>query len=132
MKLPAEDILEIQQLVASISYMVDERRWDDLPVLYTEDGVFDASDVGYPAVEGQAALRQHMETANHPLAHYTTNTIVRPIDHDNAEAVSMVIGAWQDGTMSGGANYRDHVVRTAQGWRMKRRIVAQVNSSVRS
>lgn len=123
MKLPAEDILEIQSLVAEISYMVDERNWDDLPRLYTEDGVFDASLAGYPAAQGQADLRRHMEAANHPLAHYVTNTVVRPVDADSAEVVSMVLGAWQDGEFSGGATYRDSVVRTPDGWRMKRRVV---------
>jgi len=123
MKLHPEDLFEIHNLVAEISYMVDEHRWDDLPRLYAEDGVFDASLVGYPVVEGQAALRRHMETANHPLAHYTTNTVVKPIDADSANVVSMIIGAWQNGDFSAGATYRDHVVRTPQGWRMKRRTV---------
>lgn len=123
MILPAEDILAIQHLVAEISYMVDERNWDDLPRLYTDDGVFDASDVGYPPASGQADLRRHMESANHPLAHHVTNTIVRPIDAGSAAVVSMIIGVWQDGTFAGGATYRDLVVRTPEGWRMKRRAV---------
>lgn len=123
MRLPPEDLFEIHDLIAEISYMVDERRWDDLPRLYTEDGVFDASLAGYPAAEGQETLRRHMETANHPLSHYTTNTVVKPIDADSANVVSMIIGAWQDGTISAGATYRDLVVRTAQGWKMKRRTV---------
>jgi hypothetical protein len=123
MRLPPEDMLAIQELVSEISYMVDERRWDDLPRLYTADGVFDASKLGYPAVEGQAALLRHMESANHPLAHYATNTVIRPIDAGSANVVSMIIGAWQNGDFSGGATYRDLVVHTPEGWRMKRRIV---------
>ncbi|MDR7156451.1 hypothetical protein J2W40_003295 [Sphingobium xenophagum] len=123
MRLSAEDIFDIQQLVSEITYMVDERNWDDLERLYTEDGIFDASLVGYASIEGQAALRKHMKSANHPLAHYTTNTVVRPIDANSANVVSMIIGAWQDGTMTAGATYRDHVVRTSKGWQMKCRQV---------
>lgn len=123
MDLPIQDLFAIQQLISEVTYMVDERRWDDLPRLYTEDGVFDASQAGYAAAEGQEALRRHMESANHPLAHYTTNTVIRPIDSDSANVVSMIIGAWQNGDISAGATYRDHVVRTEQGWKMKRRTV---------
>lgn len=123
MRLSADDILDIQQLVSEISFMVDERNWDDLERLYTDDGIFDASLAGYPSVEGQAALRKHMEAANHPLSHYTTNPVVKPIDNDSANVVSMIIGAWQDGTFTAGATYRDRVVRTDKGWQMKCRKV---------
>lgn len=128
--LKAEDTLAIHQLIAECSHMVDNRRWDELPLIYTEDGVFDASTAGYPPVEGQAALLRHMESANHPTAHYTTNTVVRPIDDDRVKAVSMIIAPWPNGDISTGGTYHDDIVRTADGWRIKVRTVIAANDYV--
>lgn len=123
--LTAEDILAIHHLVAEYSHVVDGRRWDELDAIFTEDGVFDASSAGYPAVAGLAALRRHMETANHPAAHYITNTVVRAVDRDTADAASMIIAPWADGEVSYGGTYHDRIVRTPAGWRIKvKRVVA--------
>lgn len=123
--LSAEDHIAIQQLIATCSHMVDNRRWEELPLIYTDDGIFDATTAGYPAVEGQAALLRHMESANHPVAHYTTNTVLHSVDADAVTAVSMIIAPWPNGEISTGGTYHDHVVRTPDGWRIKvRKVVA--------
>lgn len=121
--LASDDILAIHHLIAEYSHVIDGRRWDELPDIFTEDGVFDAAAAGYVAVKGQTALRAHMETANHPMAHYVTNTVVRPVDRDTAEAVSMIIAPWPDGDVSFGGTYHDRIVRTASGWRIQTRTV---------
>ena len=115
-----EDTLAIHELITKYSHVVDGRAWADLDALFTKDGIFDASSVGYPVVEGMLALRHHMETADHPIAHIVTNIVLRDIDRDTVAAASMVLTPTQDGLMAPG-DYRDIIVRTAVGWRFRKR-----------
>jgi 3-phenylpropionate/cinnamic acid dioxygenase small subunit len=121
--LAADDILAIHQLIAEYSHVVDGRRWDDLPKIFTADGIFDAASAGYPLVQGLENLRRHMETATHPVAHYVTNIVVKPVDDNLVETAGMIIAPWPDGQTSTGGVYRDVIVRTPEGWRLKRRTV---------
>jgi hypothetical protein len=115
------DRLAIHELVANYSHVVDDKRWDDLDLVFSEDGVFDATDRGYALVQGLAHLRTHMETARHPIAHCITNVVLREIDSDTVESHSKMV-AVRTGGVTSTSDYYDLCVRTPDGWRIRRKV----------
>jgi ketosteroid isomerase-like protein len=133
-KLSADDKLEIQELCAAYAHLVDAGDFASFVArVFTEDGVNDFGDIGYPAVKGREAIRRDYARMNHPIAHLTTNTLFEKIvSEDEAEVVTkyFVIGADADAhsnysTVLTGY-FRDRVVRTAEGWRIKHRVLKRL------
>ena len=122
------DRLEIQQLIVAYSTAIDQRRFDDLDRVFTPDAYIDYSAMGgivgaYPDVK--AWLKEHLP--NFPAyMHMLGNFDIR-IDGDAAESRTMCFNPM---VMGGEANqiyfcglwYEDEFVRTADGWRMSRRV----------
>lgn len=127
------DRLEIQQLLVDYSTAIDARRFDDLDRVFTADAYIDYRAMGgvdghYPEVK--AWLSQVLP--NFPAyAHMLGNVDVR-IDGDTATARTlcfnpMVLGAAdssgeQPQVLFCGLWYDDEFVRTADGWRMTKRV----------
>lgn len=127
------DRLEIQQLLVDYSTAIDARRFDDLDRVFTADAYIDYRAMGgvdghYPEVK--AWLSQVLP--NFPAyAHMLGNVDVR-IDGDTATARTlcfnpMVLGAAgssgeQPQVLFCGLWYDDEFVRTADGWRMAKRV----------
>ncbi len=112
------DRLDLHELAARYGDLIDERDWDGLDRVFTEDAVFDLADVDGPRLVGLDAIRRHMEGARHPHAHLIVNVYV-----DAGPAVelrSRVLGIL-DGRRVGSGWYRDVVVRTDRGWRVQHR-----------
>lgn len=115
------DRLAVLEVVNKYSLVVDDRRWDELTDVFTEDGMFDASRSGYQVVRGTAALRRHMETADHPNAHHVTNSVITEIGSDSVRVHSKVVTVRRGGAATTG-DYYDVVVRTAAGWRLREKV----------
>lgn len=117
----ARDIVEIQQLMAHYGHLVDAKQWHRLGEIFSDDGVFDvtAYDAGRHA--GLAAVRAFFERATHPPAHHSTNLYVYE-DGGAVRAWSKYAVPGEGGRMFGG-DYRDTLVETASGWRIRERIV---------
>jgi SnoaL-like domain len=126
------DRLEIQQLTVDYSTAIDTRRFDDLDAVFTQDAYIDYTALGgiegrYPEVKAWLAE----VLPNFPMyAHMLGNFSVR-IDGDTAASRTicfnpMVLpGATKEGqeqVMFCGLWYDDEFLRTAQGWRMTRRV----------
>ena len=123
------DRLEIQDLFARYSFAIDERDWDALDRVFTPDARIDYSETGgakgsYPEIKAwlpkaleRFPMFQHMvATTKLDLAgdEARSRTILfNPMVHRNAQGEEQVffIGLW----------YRDHLVRTADGWRIAER-----------
>lgn len=115
----------ITELLALYGHIIDERQWDRMPEVFTEDHVFDASDFGQPVTHSLAELRelwQRPETP-HPLAHHSTNVVITDVDGDAAHVWSKGIGVGPRGRV-GSAVYCDVVRRTPDGWRLAVRTAA--------
>jgi hypothetical protein len=126
------DRLEIQQLMIDYSTAVDQRRFDDLDRVFTPDAYIDYRETGgtdgkYPDVKAWLA-----ETLpNFPAySHMLGNFDVR-IDGDTASSRTicfnpMVFAVSEHGhakqVLFCGIWYIDEFVRTAEGWRMTRRV----------
>ncbi len=121
------DRLEIQQLLIAYSTAIDSRRFDDLDQVFTTDAYIDYRAMGgvdgrYPEVK--AWLSEVLP--NFPAyAHMLGNVDVR-VTGDTATSRTlcfnpMVLGG--DGqVLFCGLWYDDEFVRTAEGWRMTKRV----------
>ncbi|MGU3654062.1 nuclear transport factor 2 family protein [Mycolicibacterium sp. A43C] len=122
------DRLEIQQLLIAYSTAIDSRRFDDLDQVFTADAYIDYRAMGgvdgrYPEVT--AWLSEVLP--NFPAyAHMLGNVDVR-IDGDTATSRTlcfnpMVLGGAEGQVLFCGLWYDDEFVRTAEGWRMSKRV----------
>lgn len=116
------DILAIQQLLGLYGHIIDEREWNRMDELFTNDLVYDASDFGSEICHGIPALRKIWETTDHhPLAHHATNIVVTSDADGVVRVLSKGIGVGRKGKV-GSVTYRDVVRKDASGWRIARRI----------
>jgi hypothetical protein len=122
------DRFEIQQLLIDYSTAIDKRQFDDLDRVFTADAYIDYRAMGgidgrFPEVK--AWLAQVLP--NFPAyAHMLGNFDVR-IDGDTASSRTicfnpMVLGGEQNQILYCGLWYEDEFIRTAEGWRMNRRV----------
>jgi hypothetical protein len=126
------DRLEIQQLTVDYSTAIDTRRFDDLDAVFTQDAYIDYTALGgiegrYPEVKAWLAE----VLPNFPMyAHMLGNFSVR-IDGDTASSRTICFNPMvlrgtttkdQEQIMFCGLWYDDDFVRTADGWRMTRRV----------
>lgn len=113
----------------------DEQDWPAYASLFTEDGVFiRANDPGEPLI-GREAIRAALaeRSASRLTRHFCTNLEVDVLDAERARGFCYLLlyagdasrpqsaaGRLADGTQRVG-EYRDTLVRTAEGWRIGRR-----------
>jgi ketosteroid isomerase-like protein len=120
------DIVEIQRVVGAVSLYSDLGDHAAGERLYTKDATLDYSSMFGPdasTTDVGEFWKQVMEflpgfDATH---HQTTNFDVK-VDGDTATAVSMVRATHRigDDTANNGGVYEHYLVRTPEGWRIKR------------
>jgi hypothetical protein len=117
--LSVEERLEIVELAAKYGTLIDDRNWEGLADVFTEDAIYEI--VGQLQLAGLGALRTYMANARHPIAHHVTNVIIE-IDAEGVRMRSKVVGTLPKAG-AGSADYSDRLRRTTQGWRISKRIV---------
>jgi 3-phenylpropionate/cinnamic acid dioxygenase small subunit len=116
------DRLELHELPGRYGDAIDDRDWDRLDQIFTEDAVFDLTDLGGPDLHGLAEIKRFMdEDAEHPRTHLMTNIYV----DETSEGVRLYfrIVALLPERVVGTASYYDDVVKTPAGWRVKNRVI---------
>lgn len=122
MAITTDDRLELHELPGRYGDAIDDRDWDALDRVFTDDAVFDLTDLGIPLLEGLPEIKRFMDQdAHHPRTHTMTNIYV----DDTAEGVKLNfrIVALRKGGLAGTASYYDDVVKTDAGWRVVHRVV---------
>ncbi|HEX7132108.1 MAG TPA: nuclear transport factor 2 family protein [Iamia sp.] len=124
MPLTTDDRLAIHELMALHGHLSDDRRIDELDLLLAEDAVYDVTAFGLGEVRGLPALRALWAAApgDQPIGHHVTNVVVTEGPDGTASVRSKGLSVMADGR-AGTVVYDDVVVRTAAGWRIKRRTV---------
>lgn len=122
----AEDRLAIQEVIALHGHVADDRDWDRLGDLFTDDVVLDLEDFGYGTLHGLQAIkdlsRASQDDKTQPLGHHATNVIIIGQDSEGVRARSKALAVAAEGT-AGTAVYEDLFQRGANGWRISRRKV---------
>ena len=127
MNLDIDDRIEITDLINRHGHYADDGDFDGMDTLFTDDVVYDLTDIGMDTLVGRARIRAvALELGEeNPVAHLATNIVLRPIGPDEVHARSKAIAIRANGR-AGSATYEDVVVRTEDGWRIsRRRIVAR-------
>lgn len=126
------DRLEIQQLLIDYSTAIDQRRFDDLDLVFTSDAYIDYRVSG--GIEGhfpqvKAWLKEVLP--NFPAYFHMLGNVDVRITGDSATSRAVCFNPMVMGGDSGqnsaqiyfvGIWYVDEFIRTAQGWRMSRRV----------
>lgn len=134
------DRLEIQQLMVDYSTAIDQRRFDDLDEVFTEDAYIDYTAFGgiegrYPEVKKWLSeVLPNFPVYAHMLGNFSVdvdgdtassrvicfNPMVFPDEAGKAGEQVMFCALWYD----------DEFVRTPRGWRMTRRVETKVFQKV--
>jgi hypothetical protein len=122
------DRLEIQQLLVDYSTAIDQRRFEDLDAVFTEDAYIDYRALGgidghFPQVKAWLAeVLPNFPAYSHMLGNlsikFAGDTATSRVICFNP----MVLDADQKQILFCGLWYDDEFIRTADGWRMTRRI----------
>ena len=114
------DRLELHELPGRYGDAIDDRNWDRLREIFTDDAVFDLTGVGARRLEGIDDIVHFMNVeASHPKTHMMTNIYVDEQDENvimNFRIVALLVKG-----LVGTTSYYDRVVKTDEGWRVQHR-----------
>ena len=118
--LTAQDFVEIQQLYAKYNWTLDAGDAEGYASTFTADGVFN-NNVGHDAIV-KFADTFHAGLGAH-VRHWNTNLMITPTADGAHGQVYLVLVdfANKPATIATSASYSDDLVKTAQGWRFKKR-----------
>ncbi len=118
--LKVDDLVEIQQLYARYNWTIDAGDSEGYASTFTPDGVFNAN-VGHDAIV-KFADTFHAGLGSH-VRHWNTNLMILPTPNGAIGQVYLVLVdfANKPATIVTSASYTDELVKTAQGWRFKKR-----------
>lgn len=122
------DRLEIQQLLFDYSTAIDQRRFDDLDAVFTPDAYIDyrvAGGIAGHFPEIKAWLQEVLP--NFPAYYHMLGNVDVRVTGDTATSRAicfnpMLMGGEQEQIYFVGIWYVDEFIRTAQGWRMSKRV----------
>ncbi|MET0292572.1 MAG: nuclear transport factor 2 family protein [Steroidobacteraceae bacterium] len=126
------DIQSCYNLVVDCASIIDESRYDDLALIFSEDGIFARPTVPDEPISGRATIIAAFKKrpANKLGQHLVLNIRVKLTGADTAEGTSSIMLFMADaevpfengkGRKAVGpvlGTYRDRYVRTAEGWRI--------------
>ena len=118
--LTTQDLVDIQQLYARYNWTLDAGDAEGYASTFTPDGVFN-NNVGHDAIV-KFANTFHAGLGAH-VRHWNTNLMILPSAEGASGQVYLVLVdfATKPATIATSASYSDELVKTAQGWRFKKR-----------
>ena len=120
MTIDIADRLELHELPGRYGDAIDDRNWDRLRDIFTDDAVFDLTGVGARRLEGIDDIVHFMNIeASHPKTHMMTSIYVD--EHEETVTMNFRIVALLGKGLVGTASYYDRVVKTDHGWRVQHR-----------
>lgn len=123
---PVEDTAQILGVLARYAHCIDNRGWDQLGTIFTDDVRFGSPGSYACSLE---AIRSRIENVSPYHPHYTTDTVIRRLSAnakgaERARSWSKYLIVRHDGTLASG-DYLDDWVRTDAGWRIFQRRVSR-------
>lgn len=118
------DRIDLHELPGRYGDAIDDRDWARLGQIFTDDAVFDLTDLGGPRLHGLEEITRFMdEDAQHPRTHLMTN-IYADETPAGARLCFRIVALLPDRVV-GTASYFDDVVKTADGWRVRNRVITR-------
>jgi len=99
-------------------FLIDDREFDRLGEVFTEDAVVDYRPGGAGPFVGLAEIDQAMKTLQHPVQHMLVSHIIDSVSGDEVVTRTKALVPLHNGSIADIA-YRDVLVRTPAGWRIK-------------
>jgi hypothetical protein len=127
MRIEANDLMEIYNLLSSYADILDFNRLDELDQFITDDFRYDMSDLQLPDFVGLAQTKVALSQATNYFAHVVCNPRITSYSGDRAKVSSRCIGVIQSG-LSDAAHYEDDMVKTAKGWRIQHRKIVVIKN----
>jgi len=131
-----EDRLAILALQVDYARAADSFDGDLYATVFTEDGVLDAGHCGFPVARGRREIAAMMNDAfrqqTHNI-HLTTNQRVLAIDGDRATGFAYFFQRSilrNGGRTEFAGRYDDDYRRTAEGWKISRRVLIELLPTV--
>jgi len=120
-QLTPQDLVEIQQLYAKYNWALDAGESQAYAATFTPDGIFNTTNVGKDALV-KFADTFHAGLGSH-VRHWNTNLLITPTATGAAGQVYLILVdfATKPASIVTSAAYTDELVKTAQGWRFKKR-----------
>lgn len=117
------DLDDIRRLADDYCWHADMHDVDGIVALFADDGVMDASAVGFGLIRGAAELRRFYEQIIplHEYSQHLSGTHRIDVDGDEARGTAYYLmhGAVKGGDPISAAGYfEDRYVRTPSGWRI--------------
>jgi len=118
--LTTQDLVDIQQLYARYNWALDAGDAEGYAATFTPDGVFN-NNVGHDAIV-KFANTFHAGLGAH-VRHWNTNLMILPSADGASGQVYLVLVDFgtKPATIATSASYSDELVKTAHGWRFKKR-----------
>jgi hypothetical protein len=118
--LTAQDLVDIQQLYAKYNRTLDAGDAEGYASTFTPDGVFN-NNVGHDAIVKFAETFHGGMGAR--VRHWNTNLMIVPTPEGAHGQVYLLLVDFstKPATIATSASYSDDLVKTAQGWRFKKR-----------
>jgi hypothetical protein len=122
------DRLAIHELLGRYGHIVDSADFSRLGEVFTDDAEWDCTAIGSDTASTLEGVKAWFAAHQHPPAHLTVNVVVTPIDADSATVMSKWLVITREGAPAAGV-YKDVVVRTGGGWKLKRRAAFQTSNA---
>jgi 3-phenylpropionate/cinnamic acid dioxygenase small subunit len=120
--LGADDTIALHELVYRYAHIVDDRRYDDLREIFTDDVELDTSAFGNEPMRGIDPVIASYADARHPVAHHVGTPVVST-DPDGTVRVRSKVLSLLAGGLCGSGTYDDVAVKTPEGWRIAKRTI---------
>ena len=126
-----DDRLAIQDLIVKYAWAIDTKNWDALDTVFLPDAWLDYSSNPGGKAGHYTTIRAWLEKslAPFPVTQHLVTNIDVTVDGDRATARTMVYNPMGAATREGplhfffmGGRYDDELVRTADGWRIAKRV----------
>jgi hypothetical protein len=116
-----EDFVEIDQVASWFMHLVDTKQWSRLSEVYAENAIYDGSQTSTGATaEGVSAIAELYASVRMGV-HFCTNVVILEGGSGSARTISKWMSWQYTGRLNTG-EYTDDWVKTADGWRIQRRV----------
>ncbi|MFC9997335.1 nuclear transport factor 2 family protein [Nocardia sp. NPDC127526] len=115
------DRIEIADLFTRFALLLDERRWDDVGTVFTDDVAVESPRIHVRGIDKVVDFLQESEVDGEQTQHTNTDLLVEVDGDQAAVSANSIVYYFREGQsphQTGGLRQISTVVRTPAGWRI--------------